>query len=83
MEYYSVTKKQLPFLTTQMHLECIMLNYKSGRKRQIPYEFTYMWNLKNNNNKSSQIQRRDQWLTRTGEWGKWEGEGDQKVKRKK
>ena len=40
---------------------------KSDRERQIPYDFTYMWNLKkvNEYNKTetdSQIQRTNQWL---------------------
>ena len=49
MEYYSAIKKNkiLPFMTTWMNLESIMLIEKSDRERQIPYDFTYMRNLKN------------------------------------
>ena len=46
MEYYSAVKKNeiLPFATTWMELEGIML---SGiTERQISYDFTYMWNLR-------------------------------------
>ena len=51
MEYYSATKKNeiLPFLTTWMDLEGIMLSEIS--QRQIPYDFTYMWNPKEEMNK--------------------------------
>ena len=34
-------------MTTWMNLESIMLIEKSDRERQIPYDFTYMRNLKN------------------------------------
>ena len=46
MEYYSAIKKNeiLPFTTTWMKLEGIML---SGiRERQIPYDFTHMRTLR-------------------------------------
>ena len=39
---------------------------KSDRERQISYDFTYMWNLKNKQpKKSSYIQRTD-WLSQMG-----------------
>ena len=46
MEYYSVIKKNkiLPFATAWMDLEGI-------RERQISYDFTYVWNMKNKINK--------------------------------
>ena len=51
MEYYSTIKKNeiLPFVATWMDLEGIMLSEinKSDRERQILYNITYMWNLKN------------------------------------
>ena len=48
------SKKILPFAATSMNLEGIMLR---DRKRQIPYDFTYMWNLKNKQtNKTKQKQ---------------------------
>ena len=36
----------LPFATTWMDLEDIMLSNKSNKKKQIPYDITYMYNLK-------------------------------------
>ena len=47
LEYYSAIKKNeiLPFATTWMDLESIMLSEIRGR--QILYDLTYMWNLKN------------------------------------
>ena len=46
MEYYSAIKKNeiLPFATTWMELEGIMLS--EIRKRQISYDFTHMRTLK-------------------------------------
>ena len=45
MEYYSAIKKNeiMPFAVTWMDLEIIIL---SERERQMPYDITYMWNLK-------------------------------------
>ena len=47
MEYYLAIKKNeiLPFATTWINLKGIM--NKSDRERQILYDFTCMWNLKN------------------------------------
>ena len=37
----------MPFAATWMQLEIIILReVKSERERQIPYDITYMWNLK-------------------------------------
>ena len=49
MEYYSAIERNeiVKFATTWMKLECIMLSKMSQAKRQVPYDFTYMWNLKN------------------------------------
>ena len=50
MNCYSAIKKNemLPFATTWMDVEGIMLSeVKSDRERQILYDITYMWNLKN------------------------------------
>ena len=46
MEYYSVITQNeiLPYATTWVNLELIMLN--EDRERQILYVFTYMWALK-------------------------------------
>ena len=51
MEYYSAIKKNeiMPFAATRMDLEIIILS-KSERERQIPYDITYMWNLKYDTN---------------------------------
>ena len=46
MEYYSAIKKNeiMPFVATWRDLEIIMLS--KVRERQIPYDITYMWHLK-------------------------------------
>ena len=46
-EYYSTIKKNeiLPFATTWMDLEDIMLSEISQTEKQILYDITYMWNL--------------------------------------
>ena len=54
MKYHSAIKRNeiLLFATTQMDLEGIVLS-KTNRERQMPHDFTYMWNLKNKiNNKN-------------------------------
>ena len=40
----------MPCAATWMQLEIIILIEVSQRKRQIPYDITYMWNLKYNTN---------------------------------
>ena len=50
MEYYSAIKKNeiLPFVTTWMDLECIMLSEISWKEKDKYHViFTYMWNIKN------------------------------------
>ena len=44
MEYYSAIKMNeiLPFATTWMDLQDIVLSEMSDRERQIPYVFTYL-----------------------------------------
>ena len=37
----------MPFSATWMDLEIIIQNTKSKRRRQIPYDITYICNLKN------------------------------------
>ena len=54
-------------MTTQRDLKSIMLSeVKSDRERQIPYDLSYMWDLKTNKQKppSSQTQRTEWWLTK-------------------
>ena len=36
----------MPFAATWMDPEMITLNDKSNRGRQVPYDTTYMWDLK-------------------------------------
>ena len=50
MEYYSAIKKNriMPFAAMWMDLEIIIQS--EIRKRQIPHDFTYMWNLKYSTN---------------------------------
>ena len=53
MEYYTAIKKNeiLPFAATWMDLEGYYAKWnKSDRERQILYDITYMWNLKNTAN---------------------------------
>ena len=47
MEYYSAIKKNevIPFAATWVDLEIIILGEVS-QQRQISYDITYMWNLK-------------------------------------
>ena len=51
MEQYSATKKKLlPFQTTWIDLENIMLSEISYREKdKPPYEFVYKWSLKKQN----------------------------------
>ena len=47
-EYYPLKKNEiLPFAAMWIDLENIMLSEMSDRERQILYDITYMWNLKN------------------------------------
>ena len=48
MEYYSVIKKKkiIPFAATWMELDTHTKWNKSEGERQIPYDITYIWNLK-------------------------------------
>ena len=81
IEYYSAIKKNeiMPFEATWIDLEIVILSeVKSERERKIPYDITYMSNLKYDTNEhiyetdtDSQTQRTDLWLPR-GEvrWGR-------------
>ena len=48
VEYYSAIKKNeiVPFATTRMDLEIIIPSEVKQKERQIPYDITYMWNLR-------------------------------------
>ena len=52
MEYYSGMKKSkiLPFETTWIDLEGIMINEISQLEKDKYPDFTHMWNLKNKTN---------------------------------
>ena len=59
--------KEFSFVATQMDLEIILLS--EVREKQIPYNITYIWNLKYDKNEpiyntNSQIYRTDLWLLR-------------------
>ena len=49
MEYYSAIKQNeiMPFVTTWREQEYYAKQNKSVRERQISYDFTHMWNLRN------------------------------------
>ena len=50
MEYHSAIKKNeiMPLAATWMDLEIVILSeITQDRERQISYDITYMWNLKN------------------------------------
>ena len=49
MKYYSVIKKNeiLPFATTWMELQCIMLSEISQSEKDRYRVFTHAWNLRN------------------------------------
>ena len=54
----------MPFAATWMKLETLILS-KSERERQIPYDFTYIWNLiYGTNNLSTEKKIRDMEKTR-------------------
>ena len=48
-EYYSAIRKNeiLPFAMMWIELGCITLSEISQSERQIRYDFTHMWNLRN------------------------------------
>ena len=53
VEYYSAIKKNeiMPFAATCLDLEIIILSeVKSDREKQISYDMSYIWNLKNDTN---------------------------------
>ena len=48
MEYYSAIKRNeiMPCAETWMDLEIIILSELSQKEKEIPYDTTYMWNIK-------------------------------------
>ena len=61
MEYYLAIKKNeiMLFAATWVDLEIIMLRNVSQKGRQIPYDITYMWNLKYDTNEHAYETQRD------------------------
>ena len=52
MEYYSATKRNeiMPFAAAWMDLEIVILSEVNQTEKEIPYNTTYVWNLKYNTN---------------------------------
>ena len=61
MEYYLAIKKNeiILFAATWIDLEIIVLRKVSQKGRQIPYDITYMWNLKYDTNEHAYETQRD------------------------
>ena len=60
-EYYSDKKKnKMLLIATQMDLKGIILNEKSQIEKDILYDITYMWNLKNTTNQWEKKQKNKQ-----------------------
>ena len=76
LKYSSAMKKNeiLPFATARMDPQGIML---SEIKVGIPYDFTYMWNLKNKINEQTKLKQTHSNTEQTdgcqggGVWGDW------------
>jgi len=66
----------MPFAATWIHLEILIISVvKSVKERQIPYDITYMWNLKCGTNDpicrietDSQTWRADLWFPKGVGW---------------
>ena len=64
----------MPFAATWLKLEILTLSEMSEKERQIPYDITYMWNLKYGTN--APIFRTETLTLRTDLWlSKGRGEG--------
>ena len=71
MEYYLAIKKNevMLFATTWMDLEGIMLcEISQTKKREMLYDFNYMWNLKKNRTSEQTQQNRKLEIQRTNRW---------------
>ena len=68
-------------MITRTNLVLIMLSERSETERQIPYDFTYIWNLKNKLTKYSRnrhITTENKLVVARGEVGRGMGERDEK-----
>jgi len=79
-EYYSAIKKNeiLPFATTWMDSEGVMLSAMSDTERQILYDITYMWNLKIRQTSEYNKKETDSEIANklvVTKWGEGSGEG--------
>lgn len=63
MEYHSVMKKKLilSFATIWMGEDGIMLTSKLNRERQLPQDFTYMWDVRNKREVDPKTEIMDCW----------------------
>ena len=57
----------MPFAATWMQLEIIILSEVVRKRRQVPYDITYMWNLKYDTNEPIYETETESWTQRT-EW---------------
>ena len=55
-------------------LEGVMLN-KSGKERQVPHDFTYMWNLKNKINEQAKQKQTHRYREQTDDYQMGGGSG--------
>lgn len=61
MKYYSAIKRNeaLPFATTWLELESIMLSEMSQSEKDLSYDLTHMWDLKNKSAKGKKGKSRN------------------------
>ena len=66
----------MPFAARWMELETLILSEMSERQRQIPYDITYIWNLNEQMNLSTEKKVMDlenRLVVAKGEGGRWIG----------
>ena len=71
MEYYSTIKKNktMPFASTWMELETLILSELSQKERQLPYDITDTWNLTYSTNEPTyEKQKANSWTLGTDLW---------------
>ena len=68
----------MPFAATWVGLETLILS-KVSQKKKIPYDITYLWNLKyetddpSKNTETDHGQRKETWGSQGGKRKKWDG----------